>query len=332
MATFSEFAAIWEKDALSQHKLSKQLAVRSHLKKWLFPYFGEMQLRSIGGETIQAFINSTKLSAKTRRNMVLTLRMIWKSAKGWGFVAHDPFEGVVLPKVQNQSRIFFTLEQLQRIIGEADEPCRTLYWLAGETGMRAGELCGLTLDNVNLDTCVINVKQSVWRGKLQAPKTTNSIRSFAISNGLAAHLRIFLESWRANALRLLFATSKGTPWDQNLVVKRKLHPLLDRLGIQRCGLHAFRHTSSSLMDWLNAPLRLRQERLGHVPGSDLTLGVYTHVVGNDDHVIANKLGDILRPVVSKSEPERFSQEAEVSTVEEDRLVAGGGFEPPTFGL
>jgi integrase len=56
------------------------------------------------------------------------------------------------------------------------------------------------------------------------------------------------------------------------VVKRKLRPLLESLGIQRGGLHAFRHFSATMMDRLNAPLELRQQRLGH-SDAELTLGV-----------------------------------------------------------
>jgi integrase len=119
--------------------------------------------------------------------------------------------------------------------------------------------------------CFVTVKQSVWRGKLQTPKTANSIRQFAVSQKLASHLRAHLSTWRPNLLNLVFATKNGTPWDQNLVVKRKLHPLLESLGIRRCGLHAFRHTNGSLMDRLNAPMKIRQERFGHAPGSNLLL-------------------------------------------------------------
>jgi len=77
-------------------------------------------------------------------------------------------------------------------------------------------------------------------------------------------------------------------------VKRKLYPLLDSLGIARGGLHAFRHTNSTLMDHLGVPLRLRQERLGH-SDSSLTLDVYTHVVSKDDARFTEQLDRILRP-------------------------------------
>jgi integrase len=77
-----------------------------------------------------------------------------------------------------------------------------------------------------------------------------------------------------------------------LVVKRKLYPLLDFLGIERGGLHAFRHTNSTLMDRLGVPLKVRQQRLGHSESS-LTLDVYTDVASEDDVRFAEQFDAIL---------------------------------------
>jgi integrase len=298
MATFVEFASVWKNNALTQHKQSTQLAIRSQLKKWLVPYFGSYAMRDIGGQMVQMFVQRCSLAPKSCRNLVLTLRMMWSIAKAWDYVSHDPFEGLVLPKVVRQARLFFTLDEIQCIIAAANGPLKSFYWLAAETGMRAGELCGLRIEDLDLERCVVNVKQSVWRGKAQTPKTVNSIRQFAISPKLAFHLRTYLSMWRPNQLNLVFATKNGTPWDQNLVVKRKLHPLLESLGIRRCGMHAFRHTNGSLMDRLNTPMKIRQERLGHAPESDLTLAVYTHPVEADDRLVAEQLGEMLCPNVA----------------------------------
>jgi integrase len=78
------------------------------------------------------------------------------------------------------------------------------------------------------------------------------------------------------------------------------YPLVDSLGIERGGLHAFRHTNSTLMDQLGAPFKVRQQRLGH---SDVTLmlNAYTHVVGEDDVRLAAQLDGILHPTAPKKE-------------------------------
>jgi integrase len=77
-------------------------------------------------------------------------------------------------------------------------------------------------------------------------------------------------------------------------------PLLERLNIQRYGLHAFRHFAASMTDRLNTPLKLRQQRLGH-SDAEMTLGVYSHVAKEDDIRVAAQLGEILDPHCSREQ-------------------------------
>jgi integrase len=302
-ATFAEFASRWESLVLTQHKPSTQVTIRSHLRKHLIPFFGRWQMREIGPEEVQRFVSSVKVSAKTAKNLFATMQMLWKSARAWGYVAHDAVSSVVLPKRHRVARRFFSVEEVQRILAAASEPRHTFYWLAVETGLRAGELCGLRVNDFDLERGLVSVRQSVWRGKFQSPKSESAVRCFALSPRLLAHIADCLKRWKPNEARVFFATRNGTPWDANLLVKRKLYPLLDSLGIARGGLHAFRHTNCTLMDRLGVPLKLRQQRLGH-SDSSLTLDVYTHVASEDDVRFAEQLDVILRPnAPKKKKPE-----------------------------
>lgn len=299
LCTMEQFAEKWKALVLVNHKPSTQLGVGSVLKKHIIPGLGQVQLKDFEAEMCQRFISSLTLSSKSVRNTYLTLRMLWKSAKAWGYASHDPFEGIVLPKREPRRPVSFSLEEVQRILAVAVEPQKTLYWLAAETGMRAGELAGITIDDLDLAGETLKVTQSVWRGKIQTPKSECAVRSLAISAELVAHLRSFLLTWKPNPARLLFATRNGTPWDCGLLVKRKFHGLLDSLGIPRCGLHAFRHAAASIMDRLDTPLKTRQARLGHADAM-LTLQTYTHAAGEDDRRIAAQFGKILSTSVPLS--------------------------------
>ena len=120
-----------------------------------------------------------------------------------------------------------------------------------------------------------------------------SIRVVEISLQACEHLRGYLQSWRPNEYRLVFATRKGTPWDQNMVLKRKLRPLCRKLNItlpRGNGFHAFRHANATLMSSFGASLKLRQQRLGHADGSPVTETIYTHVISEDGRRIAGQLG------------------------------------------
>ncbi|MGA8012204.1 MAG: site-specific integrase [Candidatus Acidiferrales bacterium] len=295
-ATFAEFASKWEAKVLGQLKPSTAQNYRIHLRKHLVPFFGPRQMKDIDSESVQHLVANLEVSPKTIRNIVVTLKSLWRSARAWQYVAHDIFDGVVLPKGRRTQRYFFTVEAVQKILAAAKEPYRTWYGLAAETGLRAGELCGLTVDDVNLELGALQVRQSSWRGKLSDPKTNESIRVIELSPQACTHLGVFLESWHPNPGRLLFASRNGTPWDQNLLLKRKFRPLLRSLGIvvpRGNGFHSFRHANATLMNSFGASHKLRQQRLGHAAGSPVTEAIYTHVISEDAKRVAAQLGNAI---------------------------------------
>src|SRR5262245_35829274 len=169
-ATFTKFAALWESTVLPQHKPSTPITIRSQLRKHLVPFFGDCLLKDIDAQFVQRFVANLKASPKTVRNLKATISMMWSSAKAWGYVAHDALHGVVLPKPRRGYRFFLSVEEVQKILAAAREPFHTFYWLAAETGLRAGELCALTWDDIDFDRQLVHVRQSAWQGKLQEPK------------------------------------------------------------------------------------------------------------------------------------------------------------------
>jgi integrase len=301
-ATFAEFANRWDATVLSQHKRSTQSSTRSQLRRWLLPQLGSCALKDLDGQRLQAFVSSCRCNSKMIRNLIATLRMMWNSARAWGYVAHNPFDALVLPKRGLVQTFSFSLEEAQRIITSASEPYKTYYSILAETGIRGGEVSGLRVADLDLENALIHVQQSVWRGQIQTVKSRKGNRCFAISAELVEDLRAYLRTWRPNPIGLLFATKTGTPWDHSLVRKRKFHPLLKRLGIPQCGFHGFRHGNATLLDQIGAPMAVRLNRLGHAE-AQTTMG-YTHAVTADERRIANELGKILHATARNEQEER----------------------------
>jgi integrase len=170
VATFAEFAVNWEGKVLNQFEPSTAVNYRVHIRKHLIPFFGRYAMKDMRPELVQSFASTTKTSPKTVRNICITLQSMWRSARAWGYVAHSIMEGVVLATPKRVQRFFFTAEEVQLIIAAAKEPHRTFYGLAAETGLRAGELCGLTIHDLDFEKGVLQVRQSVWRGKARTPR------------------------------------------------------------------------------------------------------------------------------------------------------------------
>jgi integrase len=137
----------------------------------------------------------------------------------------------------------------------------------------------------------IRISQSVWHGKIQTVKSKKGNRICEISPLLVEHLRRYVRTWRQNRLGLLFSTRNGTPWDTDTLRKRNLYPLLQKLGIERCGFHAFRHGNATVMDQELVPIATRQNRLGQ-SDARTTMG-YTHAISEDSRRFAERFGQLL---------------------------------------
>lgn len=292
--SFKEFSDKWSQTILPNHKPSTQASMKSCLKR-LNESFGQRLLSEIRMETIQMWTTAqADLSAKTVRNILGTMQLMWKTAKSWEYVDHDPLDGITLPKRGIVARPVLSPEQAKLIIQKADEPFRTMFWVAVETGLRGGELCGLCAKDLDLPGQVINVRQSAWRGSLQTAKTGNAVRTFPISGVLTEHLEGFLTSPNPSVEGLLFCEN-GKPFDNAEVVRQVFKPICKSLGFDghRVGLHSLRRASASAMDSLGTPMKIRQHRLGH--GDLATTMNYTSANNPDQRTTAEALGQLFNP-------------------------------------
>jgi len=153
--TFVQFCDWWKTNVLPEMKPSSQMAFSSQLRVHLIPFFGNYLMKDIHWQLIQSFVAVCKSSPKTRKNLVFTLRLMWQSARAGGWVNHNPFDDLRLPKANTPKEFFYTAEQAKLIIANAEGQYKTLYWIAAETGMRAGELAGLRIDDIGLDLSTI---------------------------------------------------------------------------------------------------------------------------------------------------------------------------------
>ena len=203
-------------------------------------------------------MNAKGMAPKTIRNVWGVISMIWAAALAQKYV------DALLPKptlprnLRKHSRCF-TMDEVAKIIGASEGEHRLFFWLLAETGIRAGEIAGLRLIDIDGDRITIN--QSVWHGDDQTPKTDNSVRTIACSPQLVMQLSEQAARQRAKGHKYLFSASTGAPWDLDVYRQRKLKPLLKSLDIKPGGFHAF-HFNVALLDSLCCPLKVNQGTLG----------------------------------------------------------------------
>jgi integrase len=226
-----------------------------------------------------------KVSRKTVMQVLVTIMGIQKYANRRGVRAvvvslkdlEIGREGAVA------RRPYVTKEQAGRIIALAREPYQTMFTLAWCTGLRAGEILALTVDDLDFATRSITVNKSADDNNrsIGQTKTETSTASLPISSLLATTLQNYLKKrWQDNPRRLLFPNLKGTqPRRRDNVVKYGLKPVLKKLGIPTkfAGLHIFRHGLATELADKNTPIPVLQKQMRH---ADIrtTLRVYAHAI------------------------------------------------------
>jgi integrase len=267
-------------------------------------YFGKRGLDEIGVEAQQVFVTKlvkAELSRKMVLNVLSTLSSMLETAKIWGYVCQQvAYANLALPceEVKKEAR-FFTLEQVGKIIAAAPEPFKTMFLVLVMTGMRAGEMLGLQWVDIDFAKSLIHIRRSAWYGQTQTTKSKSSTAPVPLPGPLAVALRAYQEKWRPNPGGFLFVTRNNRPPSSNKVVEYGLWPVLDALKIPRCGLHAFRHTHTSLLLDSGATPKVVQEQLRHADPR-VTLDVYGHVLGDARRDAVEKVASIVFRNVPKS--------------------------------
>ena len=145
--------------------------------------------------------------------------------------------------------------------------------LAIIAGMRPGEIFGLQWEHIREDH--VDIRQRVYRGEVDSPKTQNSIRRVAISAGLGR----MLKEWKKFSIDTspgawVFPSEKlKTPLRKDNCWRRGFMPHLKRVGLDWANFQVMRRTHCSLMRELNVDPKVVADQLGHT--LDVNLNVYT---------------------------------------------------------
>ena len=265
IATIEEFSKRYREDVLSKRKPSTVRAANSNFNAHIIPELGKLRLDQIGPENQQIFINSLQgASRKTVLNILSTLSTMLTTAKNWRYSTQEiELKKLVLPERNSFVAPTFTLNQVESILSLAQEPWRTFFILLALTGLRAGEILGLQWGDIDFQHGCIHVRRSAWYGKTQSTKSKASAAPVTMPDKLAAVLTDYRREWKSNAQGFLFTTRNGRPPSSNKVVEYQLWPILDALGIPRCGLHAFRHSVASFIVDVGYSLEVAQKQLRH---------------------------------------------------------------------
>jgi integrase len=161
----------------------------------------------------------------------------------------------------------------------APEPLGTIVAVTAVLGLRIGETLAFRKSDVGFAGHVNHIRQSgdAATRQVQAVKSKASSADLPMPSGLERRLKAHMARHDA---ALLFVNRRARPFSANKLRTRQLHPLLDRLGIERGGFHSLRHGAASSLLADGATPVVVQGQLRH-SDARITLGIYGHVIDDE---------------------------------------------------
>lgn len=251
------------------------------------------------------------LAPATVKYIHVALHAACKQAVKEGILKINPIDACTAPSIPKAEMKVMDTEQLKIFLTEAkSSPNYCAYLISVSTGLRRGELLGLTWKNVNLKKGSLTICQQLNRTskglELTDVKSARSNRIVALPAAAIAELSVYKKAQAAEKLRLGTAYSKwdlvfcnpiGAPLDPNSFYSGYKR-LLERAGLPPLRFHDLRHTYATLALERGAQPLIVSESLGHF-SVGFTMDTYAHVTDRMRTEAADKLNAVFDEVLSK---------------------------------
>ena len=281
---------------------------KRYINKHLTPYFGNMRVININAALVNKFLaikkeenisniknnetESRKLNNKTINHCLVILKAIFSKAVENELISKNPAQKIQKLKTEQKEMFILSQEECFKLLDTAQKYYPDLYpilFTAIFTGMREGEILGLTWDNIDFKKKKITVNKSVYDGKLTTTKTASSNRKVDMTDTLTEVLQT---QKRKNKIltKLVFPNNVGNPLCVHNLLHRRFYPCIKKSGIDKnIRFHDLRHTYVSLLISQNVPMKYIQNQVGH-SSINTTMNTYGHLLP-DVHENAIKILD-----------------------------------------
>ena len=256
-------------------------------------------------ETLIVELRAKKLSDSTVRQVYTVLRQALDVAVRDDLLASNPVAKVKRPTVARREAKYLSPTDVTRLLASAQTMrYGTAVLVMASTGLRRGEVCGLTWPDVDLDKGELRVRNTLSRVDgalvLTEPKTDRSRRRVPLHSGVVTALKAWRKQQVAERLaagdqwtdtNMVFATELGTMVDpRNLL--RTVELAAKKAKIEGVGAHTMRH--SAAVAWLESGVHIKAaaDLLGHSSIS-ITGDLYGHTSDDTARAAVDGLGAAL---------------------------------------
>ena len=313
--TVTQWLESWLQDYIGNVKPATVKSYTDHVRLNIEPYIGRTQLAKLTPAMIQQMYNTLLrvkgLSPKTIKNVHGVLHRAMTQARKLGYIRIDPMEAVTLPRREHPQIKPLEDDDLTRFLDAIKgNPYENVFFVTVFTGLRQGEILGLTWDCVDFskNTLFINKQHGKIKGTKEyafSSLKNDRPRLIVAADSVMEVLRrqkTWQERWAAqpgecweNRDHLVFTNEYGR-YLSNQTVYLAFKKVVRSLGLDSVRFHDLRHTFAVNSLRAGDDIKTVQENLGHHTAA-FTLDVYAHVTAQMKTESANRLQNFISSIV-----------------------------------
>lgn len=302
-----QLVADWRLEHWATIRPNTQAMYSRLLDSFILPKLGERRLRTITLRDIEqlqqhvadsvakgAYADRSKGGRVSANLALMLVRILLNYAERHRLVAsnvarHARRRGPTAEERQaKDSREILTPAELRRLFDAAEGMGRVFLMTAGLTGLRRGELLGLTWPSVEWSTGTLHIRQQMQNGELVPLKTASAKRTVAMPPELVLELKKWRLACPKGPRDLVFCNRNGSALFESNIAPQILRPALRRAGLREVTLHELRHGFGSILISSGVSVKVVQVAMGHSSPS-ITLQVYTHMMRDDGAAVGRTL-------------------------------------------
>lgn len=283
--TFEEVAAMWLADKQQYVKRSTYCAYSLLLSNHLKPVFAKEQ--DVTEELVQTFVLGKLqqgLSRNSVKDMLMVLKMVLKYAAKHGYMPWRQID-INFPTERRQNEVKTLSRADQRRLMDHIQANFSFMnlgiYICLSAGLRIGELCALTWDDLDTDAGVVRISKTLQRIYVKdkgcteviigTPKSKNSVREIPLAKELQRFIKPLKKVVNGSFYVLTNSSSPTEPRSYRNHYRR----LMQQLDLPLLKFHGLRHSFATRCIESKCDYKTVSVLLGHSSIST-TLNLYVH--------------------------------------------------------
>ncbi len=287
-----EAVGIWYADKKEGWKESTYAAYRQIIEKYILPELGDKQLCQIDARVLHHFISEIRTKSRKKKlsgryqfyicGVVLRIMSHIRKKTGLALdIPENPIGTGYQPPALPPDDVSLSKLENYLLKNIADDTCLGIL-TALHSGLRIGELCALTWEDIDLEKEILHIRNNVQRVRdydgqknktkllISNPKTACSVRDIPIPPALSG----LLKNYRRQSTMPLVSGARGK-WMDPRTLQYRFGRILEECGLGHFKFHMLRHAFATRCMEKGFDSKSLSEILGH-SSIQITLNLYVH--------------------------------------------------------